>query len=244
MSNTNANLPRPDSPIMLPDGRMSPEWWSFFLALFNRTGGAGSPIDINSLHKQDEISQDVPPQNAATMAALQGVQDLWSEQRAPENLSQILARLDALESSIPTQADLMQLMRRIDEREAEDIDLQNLTRFALLSGANFGGPVSAPKFQTATATVASVASGAATTIYTFPNTAPAAWLVHANFNFTSNDTGNYSAFAVVISDGSAARIALSNNATLMSIGLSGLNIQVTQSSGGAQPVVVTVTKVG
>lgn len=238
MSNTNANLP-----AAKPDW-MSMEWYAFFLALFNRTGGPGSPIDINSLQKQAEISQDVPPPNAATMAALQGVQDLWSEQRAPENLSQILARLDALESSIPTQVDLTQLTRRVEEREAEDIDLQNLTRFALLSGAGFGGTVSAPKFQTATATVASVASAAATTIYTLPNAAPAAWLVHANFNFTSNDTTNYSAFAVVLSDGSAARIALSNNAASMSIGLSGLNIQVTQNSGSSQPVVVTVTKVG
>ncbi|CAJ0899785.1 hypothetical protein R6138_04373 [Ralstonia thomasii] len=122
MSNTNANLPRPDSPIMLPDGHMSPEWWSFFLALFNRTGGHGSPIDINSLQKQDEISQDVQPQNAATMAALQGVSDLWAEALPPENLTDIRARLPALEEVTPTGLDVGPVLQRLNDLEAMQAD--------------------------------------------------------------------------------------------------------------------------
>lgn len=103
---------------MLPDGRMSPEWWSFFLALFNRTGGAGSPIDINSLQKQDEISQDVPPQNAATMLALQGVNDLWSEQRAFDNTSEIHARLSELASALNLNVDVQSLLQKLNDLES------------------------------------------------------------------------------------------------------------------------------
>ncbi len=107
-----------------------------------------------------------------------------------------------------------------------------------------GTTVTGTFFRTLVATVASVSTGTATTIYTLPNASPAAYLAHANFNFTSNDTTNYSAFAVILSDGSAARIALSNNAVSMSISLSGLNIQVTQSSGASQPVNLILTRIG
>lgn len=112
LSQTTANFPssRPDW--------MPPEWYAFFMALFSRTGGPGSPIDILTLQKQDEISQDVPPQNAATMAALQGVNDLWAEQRAPENLSEIRSRLDALESAEFPRVDLSDIRRKLDEIEA------------------------------------------------------------------------------------------------------------------------------
>lgn len=228
MSNTNGNLPRPDSPIMLPDGRMSPEWWAFFLAIFNRTGGPGSPININSLQKQDEISQDVPPQNAATMMALQGVNDLWSEQLPRENLSSIYSRLDALETLIQPSNDIAVMLRRVEELESAQVLFPDLSRYmARLITA----PVSVP-------------NGTATTLYTLQNTSPSAWIVHAHFNFITNDTGNYSAFAVIISDGTAARVALSNNGSLMSIGLSGLNVQVTQGSGASQAVSLSITKVG
>lgn len=94
------------------------EWWAFFLALFNRTGGAGAPIDILTLQKQDEISQDVPPQNAATMAALQGVNDLWAEQRAPENLSQVRARLADLESQMDGVPNLGAVYQKLNDLES------------------------------------------------------------------------------------------------------------------------------
>lgn len=228
MSNTNGNLPRPDSPIMLPDGRMSPEWWAFFLAIFNRTGGPGSPIGINSLKKQDEISQDVPPQNAATMMALQGVNDLWSEQAPTVNLSAIYSRLDALEHAIQHSADLSRIMTRLEE----------------LEGFQNPSPDSSRNIFRQITPAATLANGSATTVYSIPSGATAAWMVHAHFNFVTNDTKNYSAFAVIVSDGSAARVALSSNASLMTITVSGLNIQVKQSSGAAQSVSTSVIKVG
>lgn len=275
MSNTNANLPRPDSPIMLPDGRMSPEWWSFFLALFNRTGGVGSPIDINSLQKQDEISQDVPSQNAATMSALRGVEELWSEQRAPENLSAILGRLADLETQISgLTPDLSGLYQRLGELESLLIEqpprrdptsttpamdgtatLGNEQRYARgdhvhptdtsrapVASPTFTGVVTSPKYQTATFS-GSVATATPITVFAIPNAAPGAYLVHVNVGI-ANDATNYSAFAVVLSDGTSARIALSNNAVNQTITLSGLNIQTTQNSGATQPINATIVKVG
>lgn len=118
MSNTNANFP-----AAKPDW-MSMEWYAFFLALFNRTGGAGSPIDINSLQKQDEISQDVPPQNAATIAALQGVNDLWAEQRAPENLTDIRNRLVDLESTLQAYPDLGPIAQKLNDLEGWLADIK------------------------------------------------------------------------------------------------------------------------
>lgn len=116
LSPTTANFPssRPDW--------MPPEWYAFFMALFSRTGGPGSPIDILTLQKQGEISQDVPPQNAATMSALRGVEELWSEQRPPENLSAVYARLSDLEAIIQTGIDLGPVFQRLSDLEAAQAD--------------------------------------------------------------------------------------------------------------------------
>jgi hypothetical protein len=241
MSNTNANLPNPTAPVVMADGRMSPQWFAFFLALFNRTGGPGSPIDINTLQQQDEISQDVPPQNAATIQALRGVEDLWSEQRAPENMSSILARLDALESATQTQPDLSLVMRRLDELEASQSTPISLANLSI--GASFGDTVSAPKFQTGIGS-AVASSGVATTVYTLPNRPMAsAYLVYANLG-NVNDASSYGAFAVVLTDGASSRIALSNNSTFQTISVSGLSVQTTQTTTFNQVVRATVTRIG
>lgn len=97
--------------------------------------------------------------------------------------------------------------------------------------------------ETATASQAAAVSGTAYTLYTFSNTAPQTWLVSANIG-TTGDTTHYDAFAIVITDGSSARIAFSNFGSLMSITLSGLNLQVTQSSSVNQTINVTLTRVG
>lgn len=51
MTATSANLPNPASPVVGSDGRLSQEWFTFFLALLNRSGGAGAPIDIKAIQK-------------------------------------------------------------------------------------------------------------------------------------------------------------------------------------------------
>ncbi|WP_155774346.1 hypothetical protein [Burkholderia pseudomultivorans] len=52
--NTTANMPNPGSPIIGPDGRLTPEWFNYLLAILARTGGQGQPIDIVTLQQQVE----------------------------------------------------------------------------------------------------------------------------------------------------------------------------------------------
>lgn len=47
MSDTSANFPAGDP--LDPQGRLTPQWRMFFLALFNRTGGTGQTVDISTL---------------------------------------------------------------------------------------------------------------------------------------------------------------------------------------------------
>lgn len=115
---TKATMPNWASAPLDEAGRWTIEWQMFLQAIFNRTGGAGSPIDINTLQQQDEISQDVPPQNAATMSALRGVEELWSEQRVPENMSAVYARLSDLEAIIQTGIDLGPVFQKLSDLEA------------------------------------------------------------------------------------------------------------------------------
>lgn len=47
--NNGANIPAPSAPFLDAGGRISSVWWAFLLALFNRTGGAGNPVDLAAL---------------------------------------------------------------------------------------------------------------------------------------------------------------------------------------------------
>lgn len=74
---TSGNFPNPGSPIAGSDGRLSPEWLGFFLALFNRTGGSGSPTDLSALQKQltaheGEITSLFSLENSSATGALLG----------------------------------------------------------------------------------------------------------------------------------------------------------------------------
>jgi hypothetical protein len=121
--------------------------------------------------------------------------------------------------------------------------LQNSPTFITPAlGAATATSVTSGIFLTASAS-ASALTGVATTIIAIPNDTPCAYLVSAHTGI-ANDVSNYSAVAIVLANGSTARIALNNNAALLTITLSGLNVQVTQSSGGTQTVTVTLTKLG
>lgn len=74
---TSGNFPNPSSPLVGADGRMSPEWFGFFLALFNRTGGSGTPTDLTALQKQVnaqglEIADLFEEENASATATMVG----------------------------------------------------------------------------------------------------------------------------------------------------------------------------
>jgi hypothetical protein len=73
----------------------------------------------------------------------------------------------------------------------------------------------------------------ATTLFAVPSS-PGLHVVFAALA-GSGDAANYSAFATVLVEGATARIA-SNNGPLLTLTLSGLNVQATQSSGVSQTV--------
>jgi hypothetical protein len=50
MSDTSANFPSGDP--LDQQGRLTPQWRMFFLALFNRSGGAGQPVDLSMIQSQ------------------------------------------------------------------------------------------------------------------------------------------------------------------------------------------------
>lgn len=88
----------------------------------------------------------------------------------------------------------------------------------------------------------SVASGTPVTVFTIPGGIDATYLVSCNIGVT-NDITNYSAFAIIMADGTTARISLSNNGALQTITLSGLNIQSTQNSGATHTINATITRI-
>ena len=92
------------------------------------------------------------------------------------------------------------------------------------------GTVKASSFQTEYATTGNINSGVATTILTTEYGRYEVWAFMPDAGM-----GNYGAFATVISDNTDARI-VSNNGALLTITLSGKNVQVTQNSGGAANV--------
>ncbi|MDI3301591.1 MAG: hypothetical protein QJR04_09585 [Burkholderia multivorans] len=51
---TLANMPNPGTPVVGPNGRLTPDWFAFFISLLSRTGGTGAPIDIVTLQQQVE----------------------------------------------------------------------------------------------------------------------------------------------------------------------------------------------
>lgn len=81
-----------------------------------------------------------------------------------------------------------------------------------------------------------------TTIYTFANADSAFWLASTDIG-SVGDATNYGAFAIIHTDGATARIMLNLPGAFNTIALSGLNIQVAQTSGATQTVRLILTRV-
>lgn len=88
----------------------------------------------------------------------------------------------------------------------------------------------------------SIPNGTATTIKTLPNGGSGmGYLVFASLVAGAGSPGLYSAAAVVNVSGSSATVASLLSGTALSITVSGLNVQVTQSSGATQSTGVSWT---
>jgi hypothetical protein len=74
----------------------------------------------------------------------------------------------------------------------------------------------------------------ATTLFALPNVQFATYLVTAGI--ISGDVANYQAVALVCTQGTSAKITPLVSGDLLTLGISGLNVRVTQSSGLIQDV--------
>lgn len=110
-----------------------------------------------------------------------------------------------------------------------------------LIGALVAASAAIPKFKTASGSTGSITSGVATTIFSISGSGVASrFEVAAAINSTGNPT-NYAAIATVVFDGSDGRV-IANNGGGLTITLSGTNVQVTQTTGGAASVNWVYTK--
>lgn len=90
---------------------------------------------------------------------------------------------------------------------------------------------------------ASAATATPVTIMTLPVLAGwSVYLVSATRN-NVNDAANYNTTAIVSTNGTAARITTLQSGALLTITLSGLNVQATQSSGGAAVITYSIFKI-
>lgn len=53
---SNTNIPNPGVPFLDASGRISQVWWAFLLAIFQRTGGGGSPTPTPGITLDDVLS--------------------------------------------------------------------------------------------------------------------------------------------------------------------------------------------
>ncbi len=109
---------------------------------------------------------------------------------------------------------------------------------------NATGVVTGSSF-TSTSVTANGDNNVATTIYTLPDsgTAISLYIVSATITSPSASPANYAAYAIIAVENGATKIMTQVNGGLMTITLSGMDVQVTQSSGGNQDFNAKITRV-
>ena len=96
-------------------------------------------------------------------------------------------------------------------------------------------------FSTLSGSVSSSSGAAVTIAVANQNYANATYIVSCGIS--SGAPATYSAVAIVSADNNVLRVTTLQSATLMTISVSGTNIQATQSSGGAATILYTLTRV-
>jgi hypothetical protein len=84
-------------------------------------------------------------------------------------------------------------------------------------------------------------TGVAQTVLTLPTETLGTYIVSAGLAATS--PSNYSAVSIISVDSNVLRVTALQTATLMTISVSGQNIQITQSSGASATAYYAVTKI-
>jgi hypothetical protein len=88
-------------------------------------------------------------------------------------------------------------------------------------------------FSTVSASGISALNATATTLLTLPNVSAACWLISATLP-GQGATASYGVVAIVTTQATTSSIATIKTATLTTLSMSGLSVQITQSSGGTQ----------
>ena len=88
-------------------------------------------------------------------------------------------------------------------------------------------------FSTSGASGISALNATATTLVTLPNVSAGCWLVSATLP-GQGATASYGVVAIVTTQGTTSSITTIKTATLATLSMSGLSVQITQSSGGTQ----------
>ena len=77
---------------------------------------------------------------------------------------------------------------------------------------------------------------------TLPNTTQVStWIIQADITSVS-DAANYAAMMIVVTDQATSAIRVNGNAPLLTITVAGLNLSVTQTSGGSQTVRTSIVR--
>jgi hypothetical protein len=90
MSNQ-ANIPDIGAPFLMPNGSISPVWWGFLIALFNRTG-ATQGVPPTSADGSDSLIE------AASTVDVQYAKKSTEEGLAPVQVSKLARRIADLEA--------------------------------------------------------------------------------------------------------------------------------------------------
>lgn len=250
-------------PISDPDtGLITPVWRQLFVTLWARTGlAAGSDFSAVSDLANVDFSD-----HGANEQLIQQLEDLSAIETFPLiEIDSLARRVESLEMIVGFSSERGEsLDGRI--RAIEDLVLAGLTRgenLPLISGtANqvlVGGSPSAPALslpqsiavssnvqfanvKTASGTIVGAVSGVATTIGAISH---GLWLVHA---YIANAAASHYAAASVIACSDvggtgSARVALNGDSILITITISGLDVQVTQNSGANNDVSWSVVRI-
>ena len=216
---------------------------------FQNVGGAGTAMTLNatglgvgvSPNRNLDIRQD---QSAATIARVQN-QSVNAAAYSELNLAASGNNWGIRNGSTAANSNRLEFV--VDPTGTNLSVMQLDTSGNVLVGtASAGGSASnATKtigglFSTVNGSTASTASGAAVTMFTSP--AEATFMVSA-YIFGTGAPASYNAVAIVKVSGSTAAITTISSATGLTISLSGLNVQVTQTSGSAQVMVYSAIRI-
>lgn len=233
-------------------GLMSREWYLFFQAMFLRIGGTQSftPDDLQIMGDVNDATDDGNDIRASA-ADLERAVSL-DEPSIPTDLGELqMLSASFVEDPVPIAGKPTAkvgptvvngtALTYMPSDAAPPIDLTatypwtGLHSFSLVIAAAAG-------IRTYAGVTASTASGTPVTLQALPTTGLGTYIVSVDLAGV-NDAANYNAVAMVCVNGTNAKITTLVSAGLMTITLSGLNVQATQGSGASNAITYSIIRI-